>query len=201
MRNLKKITILFVIIIGFILAKSSISLATDTVVASGDCGTSITWTLYDSGVLTISGSGNMTNGSASAWADYQEQVKSVVFDGEITSIGSRSFKENNNIETITLPSTVQTIGEYAFYNCTNLKEINIPSSLYRINNYAFYGCSSLENIDLGSNIMYINEADTTISNSATIYGYNYSNAFYYARYNGRKFHDIATGKKQQKQLL
>ena len=157
MRNLKKITILFVIIIGFILAKSSISLATDTVVASGDCGTSITWTLYDSGVLTISGSGNMTNGSASAWADYQEQVKSVVFDGEITSIGSRSFKENNNIETITLPSTVQTIGEYAFYNCTNLKEINIPSSLYRINNYAFYGCSSLENIDLGNNIMYINE--------------------------------------------
>ena len=159
----------------------------------------------------------MSNDSASAWADYQEQVKSVIFDGDITSIGKNAFKENHNIVEIDLPSTVKTIGEYAFYNCAKLKNVKIPSSLVRVSECAFYGCSSLENIDLGNNIMYIkeyafgnctslktikftsnfytiNDADTTISSTATIYGYNYSNAFYYARYYGRKFHDIATGK-------
>ena len=140
-----------------------------------------------------------------------------IFDGDITSIGKNAFKENHNIVEIDLPSTVKTIGEYAFYNCAKLKNVKIPSSLVRVSECAFYGCSSLENIDLGNNIMYIkeyafgnctslktikftsnfytiNDADTTISSTATIYGYNYSNAFYYARYYGRKFHDIATGK-------
>ncbi|MBR0427626.1 MAG: leucine-rich repeat protein [Clostridia bacterium] len=217
MKKVRKVLILFVIIIGMIFIRANIANAADSVVASGDCGESITWSLNNTGILTISGSGSMTNGKESPWSEYQDKVKSVVFDGTITTIGNYSFKDNQNIKEIEIPTTIQTIGSYAFYNCTNLKEINIPSSLYRINNYAFYGCASLENIDLGSNIMYINEgafancsslktikitsdhyiineADTTISNSATIYGYNYSNAFYYARYNGRKFHDIATGK-------
>lgn len=219
MKNFKKITILFCIIIGLSFIISNVSNATDDtdIIASGECGTSITWALNKSGVLTISGSGNMSNDSASAWADYQEQVKSVIFDGDITSIGKNAFKENHNIVEIDLPSTVKTIGEYAFYNCTKLKNVKIPSSLVRVSECAFYGCSSLENIDLGNNIMYIkeyafgnctslktikftssfytiNDADTTISSTATIYGYNYSNAFYYARYYGRKFHDIATGK-------
>ncbi len=219
MKKLKRITILFFIIIGFSLIISNISNATDdtNIIASGECGKNITWVLNKSGVLSISGSGNMSNDSASAWADYQEQVKSVIFDGNITSIGKNAFKENYNIVNIDLPSTVQTIGEYAFYNCTKLKNVKIPSSLIRVSECAFYGCSSLENIDLGNNIMYIkqyafgnctslktikftssfyviDDADTTISSTATIYGYNYSNAFYYARYYGRKFHDIVTGK-------
>ena len=215
MKKVRKVLILFAIIIGMIFIRANIANAADSVIASGECGTSMTWALNKSGVLTISGSGNMSNDSASAWADYQEQVKSVIFDGDITSIGKNAFKENHNIVEIDLPSTVKTIGEYAFYNCTKLKNVKIPSSLVRVSECAFYGCSSLENIDLGNNIMYIkeyafgnctslktikftsnfytiNDADTTISSTATIYGYNYSNAFYYARYYGRKFHDIAT---------
>ena len=219
MKIFKKFIILFFIIICLSFIISNFSDATDdaNVIASGECGTSITWSLNKSGVLTISGSGNMSNGSASSWADYQEQVKSVIFDGNITSIGKHAFKENHNIVDIDLPSTVQTIGEFAFYNCTKLKNVKIPSSLIRVSECAFNGCSSLEDIDLGKQIMYIkeyafanctslktikftsdfytiNDADTTISDTATIYGYNYSNAFYYARYYGRKFHDIATGK-------
>ena len=223
MKKVRKVLILFAIIIGMIFIRANIANAADSVIASGECGKNITWSLNKSGVLTISGSGNMSNDSASAWADYQEQVKSVVFDGDITSIGKNAFKENHNIADIDLPSTVKSIGEYAFYNCTKLKNVKIPSSLIQVSQCAFYGCSSLEDIDLGNSIIYIkeyafgnctslktikitsgfyviNDADTTISSTATIYGYNYSNAFYYARYYGRKFHDIATGEETTKTI-
>lgn len=217
MKKVRKVLILLAIIIGMIFIRANIANAADSVIASGDCGESITWSLNNTGILTISGSGSMTNGKESPWSKYQDKVKSVVFDGAITSVGSYAFEDNQNIKEIEIPTTIQTIGSYAFYNCTSLKEINITSGLYRVSSYAFDGCSSLENVDLGKNIMYINEcafanctslktikftsdfytindADTTISSTATIYGYNYSNAFYYAHYYGRKFHDIATGK-------
>ena len=143
MKKVRKVLILFVIIIGMIFIRANIANAADSVVASGDCGESITWSLNNTGILTISGSGSMTNGKESPWSEYQDKVKSVVFDGTITTIGNYSFKDNQNIKEIEIPTTIQTIGSYAFYNCTNLKEINIPSSLYRINNYDFYGCASL----------------------------------------------------------
>ena len=46
----------------------------------------------------------MTNGKESPWSKYQDKVKSVVFDGAITSVGSYAFEDNQNIKEIEIPS-------------------------------------------------------------------------------------------------
>ena len=82
-------------------------------IASGTCGNDITWSLDSDSTLTITGSGKMS-GSTSAWIDYKDQVKNVIFNGDITSISDRAFEKHTNLETISLPDTVTTIGLRAF---------------------------------------------------------------------------------------
>ena len=43
--------------------------ASETARASGDCGEGLTWSLSDDGTLTVSGSGEMAEGSP--WEDYR----------------------------------------------------------------------------------------------------------------------------------
>ena len=47
----------------------------------------------------------------------------------ITTIQANAFKENINLESITLPSTLISVGEDAFYNCYNLKSVYFNGSL------------------------------------------------------------------------
>ena len=43
-------------------------------VASGVCGTDATWTLDDSGTLTISGNGEIPNNARYEWKDYKKDI-------------------------------------------------------------------------------------------------------------------------------
>ena len=192
---------------------------------NGKCGENIEWKLYtDDGTLVIAGNGDMygihensTNVSASPWAEHQSEIKKVVFNGNITSIGDRLFEYNTSIESITLPSTIKKIGVRAFAECTNLKSVYIPDGIARIWECAFYKCTNLENVDLNSNsIIYIyqyafdscnslknikidcenvwiEDTETSICPNTTITGYKYSGPFYYARYYGINFKNIING--------
>jgi transglutaminase-like putative cysteine protease len=213
-RFLKLFKIVFVLVIFLVSTINVNYIYAIDEIASGNCGNSITWSLNSSGTLTITGSGAMS-GSACAWADYKDKIKEVEFNGNITSISDCAFECNTNIETIILPDSVTSINRRAFAECTNLKNIVFPKNLVSIGTSAFYKCTSLESIDLSENIMYINsyafaectslksatiraiytsigDYDGTISNTAKIYGYKYSNIFYYARYYGRSFTDLDT---------
>ena len=120
---------IILISIAIIAIRTNISLATDEV-ASGDCGPKVKWSLNSKGVLTISGSGAMYGKhftgeykDDSPWVNYQNQVKEVVFNGEITSIGDSVFEYNKNITKVTLPSKVSQIGIRAFAECSNLNKL------------------------------------------------------------------------------
>ena len=215
-KSLKIIQVLLVIAILFTsLFNPSFVYAVDEV-ASGTCGDDITWSLDSNGTLTITGSGAMS-GSSCAWEEYREQVKEVVFEGNITSISACAFEYNTNIETITLPDTVTTIGRRAFAECTNLKSVKFPESIMDIGISSFYKCTSLENVELSDRLIYIRDnafadctslksitikstlaligsdyPETTISETAEIYGYKNTGVFSYARYYGRKFTDLNT---------
>ena len=91
--------------------------------ATGRCGDSITWTLDDSGNLTLSGSGEMWNNGYddSPFKDYEIR-KATIEDG-ITSIG-----------------------KYAFYGCSGLTELALPNSVTSIEEKAFSDCSGLAKI-------------------------------------------------------
>lgn len=68
--------------------------------ASGACGESITWTLEDSGRLTVNGTG-VLDVTEIPWDDYKEEIKSVVIGEGITELGPLTF---GNLGTFFVPS-------------------------------------------------------------------------------------------------
>lgn len=104
------------------------------VIAEGECNSKIDWRLSEDGVLTISGKGEMPewNDSASCmppwYYDNRADIKSVIVDGKITSIGKLAFYGCENLESVTIPKSVKYIGECAFNECNSLKEINYGSN-------------------------------------------------------------------------
>jgi len=114
-----------------------------TVVASGNCGDNLTWSLDDKGKLTISGSGSMENydfqtGFMPPWYSQYEKIKTVSISQGITSIGSSAFVMCANLTSVSIPSSVKTIGDGAF-TYTGLKTVTIPSSVTSIGYAAFCG--------------------------------------------------------------
>jgi len=51
-------------------------------------------------------------------------IPSYIEGKDVTVIGASSFKDNDNITGITLPSAIKSIGEFAFMNCSALSSIN-----------------------------------------------------------------------------
>lgn len=206
-----QITVLFIIFL-FSVIKFNYAYAVDEI-ASGSCGENIIWSLDSEGTLTITGNGNMS-GSACAWADYAEQVKNVVFNGDITSISDCAFEKNSNLESITLPDSVTSIGRRGFAECTHLKTVIFPNSLARIGTSAFFNCSSLDNVELKEvTILYIYDyafygctslktmtvrtefvsiGDDALPELEKINSYKFTDFYYLARHTGAEFTDLRT---------
>lgn len=109
-------------------------------IAGGDYQ-GIAWTLSD-GVLTLTGSGAMPDGTSSAlppWCLYASSVRRAVIPEGITEIGNYAFRGCENLTEAVLPQALTRIGEYAFSGCSALKEIAIPSTVRSIGSGAFAG--------------------------------------------------------------
>ena len=141
-------------------------------VYSGPCGNGVEWT-YDPGskTLSISGTGNMDNYSdfqEVPWADFRDEITSVIIGYGIFNIGDLSFYNCWNLISVTISETVTRIGAVAFCNCsslknltipsvktiehyafayTGLKEITIPESVTNIGGFSFYDCKDLTRIE------------------------------------------------------
>lgn len=122
----------------------------DGVIASGSCGTALTWKLDSSYVLTVSGNGKMSpyNSAQSPWYSYSSLITGVIVEEGVTSIGRAAFYGCENIVNVSLPSTVRSIGEYAFYYCIKLDSLTVPASVTEIGKYAFRRCSALSGVTL-----------------------------------------------------
>jgi len=125
----------------------SMTASADGPVASGTCGSNLSWELNELGTLTISGTGTMTNyfpgladisaltklfpsisGTVTPpWSGYT--VTSVVIEKGVTSIGSYAFYNNSSLLSVSIPEGVTTIGIAAFANCTSLTTVSLPKSL------------------------------------------------------------------------
>ena len=111
----------------------------------------LTWKLDADGTLTISGTGTMKNYNDTdklSPAYMNSNVKKVVIEDGVTSIGNSVFDSCSNLASITIPSSVTSIGNYAFYKCTGLTSITIPDSVTSIGKSAFSNCSSLTSITI-----------------------------------------------------
>ena len=119
--------------------------STIQIIDRGTCGDNLTYTLDNTGVLTIFGTGDMQN-SSFGWN--KDQIKSVVINDGVTRIGNNAFSACTGLTSVTIPDSVTSIGSYAFDGCTGLTNITIPDSITRIGNYAFRGCTSLTSITI-----------------------------------------------------
>ena len=149
----RKIMILTIAFLSSVLMCANVFAA-----ASGRCGDSITWTLDDSGNLTLSGSGEMWNNGYddSPFKDYEIRKATVKYG--ITSIGESAFLGCRGMTELTLPNSVTSIGGNAFEGCSGLTELILPNSVTSIGNAALFGCSSLTELILPNSVTSIGES-------------------------------------------
>lgn len=123
------------------------------IVDSGTCGEKVTWTLDDTGLLVISGEGEMEDYRWKSSIFYgNTNIKSVVIEDGVTNIGTYLFEGCVRLTEITISNSVTSIGESAFNGCNNLESIVLPDSVAVIGTSAFFDCSSLTNISISESV-------------------------------------------------
>ncbi len=75
---------------------------------------------------------------------------------KVVRIGDWSFRDCNNITSVSLPATITDIGESAFRTCSQLDGINIPEGVTHIGSNAFKGCL-FASVTLPSTLLTIDE--------------------------------------------
>ncbi|MBQ3150551.1 MAG: leucine-rich repeat domain-containing protein, partial [Clostridia bacterium] len=128
---------------------------------SGTCGATLTWTLdEETGTLTISGTGVMTNWSdysSVPWYSYRSYIKSITIGDGVTSIGDYAFRHCDSLTSVTIPDSVTSIGNYAFGDCDSLTSVTIPDSVTSIGEGAFEYCDSLTSVTIGDAVTSIGD--------------------------------------------
>ena len=99
---------------------------------SGTCGSNLNWVLEDN-VLTISGTGEMTDwtsndsssSEAAPWRSERNNIKEIVIEDGVTSIGAYAFSKCQSLKKIVIPPSVCKIADKAFFDTTQKKNVYI----------------------------------------------------------------------------
>ncbi len=127
---------------------------------TGTCGENLTWEFDEStGTLTISGVGEMSDFTEESipWKNYKYDIKTVIINNGVTTIGDYAFRYCDSLTKITIPDSVTEIGGSAFSYCNSLKSITIPDSVKMISFCLFWGCESLTSIVIPDSITTIDD--------------------------------------------
>ncbi len=114
----------------------------------GKCGENVTYSLSNDGVLTISGSGEMYDFTTDSPFYKSTEIKSIVVEDGVTSIGVWAFSKCSALESVEMADSVTKLGACAFYQCTSLTNIELSENIDGIYSHTFYGCSVLKSIDI-----------------------------------------------------
>lgn len=120
---------------------------------NGSCGENVTWTLSDDGVLTVGGTGAMTdyaNQTEVPWS--YGDLKAVVINEGVTHIGDYAFEFAKYITDVTIADSVTSIGDYAFAYCDGIKEITLPAGVTELGDSVFEYCVGLTNITIPNGV-------------------------------------------------
>lgn len=110
----------------------------------------VTWHFDgETATLTLSGMGKMEDYTRknTPWFAYADQIKTVIVEDGITSIGKYAFSYLPNVRNVYIGDTVEQIGIYAFYG-NGLTALNLPESVTVIGHSAFAYCGALETVSI-----------------------------------------------------
>lgn len=169
----RKAAVFVFLLLCMCLVKGTVGLAA-TQVADGSCGENATWKLDDENVLTISGTGKISDRpweKFMRWKkieeypsprDYGYDVEeddphfvTVVIEKGITGIGVKCFS-SPYIKKVIIPDGVTEIGARAF-EYTSIKSLDIPNSVVEIGDGAFAHCWQLTGVHLSESLTKIND--------------------------------------------
>ena len=152
--------IILITIIGILLLAVHMTAGAEEPFFSGSCGENITYSLDDTGVLTITGTGPITS---HIWNDYYhadiaDKIKSVYISDGITEIPEYAFESCMQMRSARIPGSVKRIGKYAFNECFLLSDVQIPEGITTIEKETFCQCVRLESITIPESVIYIEDA-------------------------------------------
>lgn len=136
-----------------IMISGAMPLTVSAETASGTCGENVLWT-FDTwdGTLTISGEGEMEEYDEYSipWILFRDQIRTVIIQQGITSIGAWAFGYCTNLTRVVIPNSVNKIGRLAFHWCEHLTQAVIPYGVVCIELGAFAACTRLTSIIVDS---------------------------------------------------
>ena len=135
-------------LLSYLPLSSLTAFAAETPVATGYCNNTgaeasriAIWELQTDGTLTIkkspSGGTGMSDFAGVAanrpsWESYKDQIKKVVIEDDITSLGSYAFYQYTEIEEVVIGDGISAIPLLGYYGCTKLSNVTIGSSVKEI---------------------------------------------------------------------
>lgn len=120
--------------------------------AAGTCGGGLAWVLDKDYTLTISGTGDMydysydynNNNSTAPWHDYNADIKAVIIEEGVTSIGMFAFA-SCKMSSISIP-------DGCIFNCV---KSSTTDNTYNYKGHQFMYCSNLKSLVIPEGNMYI----------------------------------------------
>ena len=193
---MKKVISLFLSVAMLLSIVSVVDFSAFADVQTGSCGDNVTYSLDTStGVLTISGTGEMTDSPFRQNFNFNI-IKSVIIKNGVTSISDYAFADCSSLASVTIPNSVTNIGDGAF-KWSGITNITIPDSVTSIGDGAFEW-SGITNITIPDSVTNIGICTfffckklnfVSIPNSVTSIG---SEAFYGTSLTSIKIPDSVT---------
>lgn len=137
--------------------------------ASGSInGCTLTWELYDDGVLYIKGTGEMaefqtTTGAKGKqpWESYagndeRVTIKKLVVEDGVTSLAEGAFAKCINLETAEITSGVTALPYQCFDRCVLLRTVR-AKGVSDVQGDAFWGCAKLTTVTLSASLLVVED--------------------------------------------
>lgn len=177
-----KFTSIFIALLASCLLLTSLAPATQ---AEG-WGETIFWEFdAQTGTLTISGSGEIQVETKNLpWAAHKQEIKKLVIQEGITSIGSDAFLGLPQLQEIQLCQGLKSIGSQAFYLCKALETVVIPDSVEEIGRNAFSSCDNLKTMHFGAGLSAIDHNAFYASHNLATFTISENNPYFTVHQNG-----------------